>query len=162
MMHMDQKKPAYVTNLEAAYGAPSPAGFGSAVFYEPMADNVDLAQMALDQYKYFVGDFWQRYGEDAWLGPWKEVYARPAAAPHDIVVELRAIDDPNAARCVPMILDNVDNAEQARTALAAVYDDPEMTDVRGFNLGDGAAMSGLLVAGRRTAGEAIFLVFLLD
>ena len=32
----DENKPKYVTDLEAAYGAPSQAGFGSAVFYEPI------------------------------------------------------------------------------------------------------------------------------
>jgi hypothetical protein len=37
--HAEQKeaKPAYATKLEAAYGRPSQAGFGSAVFYEPPA-----------------------------------------------------------------------------------------------------------------------------
>lgn len=56
MIQMDQKKPVYVTDLEIAYGTPSQAGFGSAVFYEPMAGDVSLAQMALDKYQYFVGD----------------------------------------------------------------------------------------------------------
>jgi hypothetical protein len=38
-----------------------------------------------------------------------------------------------------------------------------VSELRVFNLGDGAAMAGLLVAGRRGAtGEATFLVFLLD
>jgi hypothetical protein len=82
---MEEKKPVYVTDLEAAYGAASQAGFGSAVFYEPMADDADLAQRALDKYKYFVGDLWERYGEEAWMGPWREVYVRLPDATHDIV-----------------------------------------------------------------------------
>jgi hypothetical protein len=62
-----------------------------------------------------------------------------------------------------MILDNIEGAAQARAALAAAYDDPAVTELRVFNLGDGEAMSGLLVAGRRQAtGEATFLVFLMD
>ena len=62
-----------------------------------------------------------------------------------------------------MILEGVEGAEQARAALAAAYDDPAVTELRVFNLGDGEAMSGLLVAGRRGAtGEATFLVFLMD
>jgi hypothetical protein len=32
----DPARPAYVTDLEAAYGAPSQAGFGSAVFFEKL------------------------------------------------------------------------------------------------------------------------------
>lgn len=57
----------------------------------------------------------------------------------------------------------VDDAAAAHATLAAAYDDPAVTELRVFNLGDGAAMAGLLVAGRRGAtGDAIFLVFLLD
>jgi hypothetical protein len=157
------KPPAYVTALQAAYGAPNQAAFGSAVFYEPKAGGTDLAALGLTKYRYFVGDLWERYGEDAWMGPWRQVYARPAAAAVDIVAELRAIADPDAARSIPMILDNINGAEQARASLAAAFDDPAMSEVGVFNLGDSGAMSGILVAGRRAAtGEAIFLVFLLD
>ena len=159
----DANKPEYVTALEAAYGAPSQAGFGSAVFFEPIKAGDDLAQAALAKYKYFTGDLWERYGEDAWMGPWKEVYTRPTGAKADIVAELRGIADPDAQNSVPMILENIDGAEKARAALAAAYDDPAVTELRVFNLGDGGAMSGLLVAGRRGAtGEVAFLVFLMD
>ena len=156
-------KPQNVTDLESIYGPPSQAAFGSAAFYEQMKSETSLEQMALAQYKYFVGDLWERYGEEAWMGSWKEVYARPADVTHDIVAELRTISDPDAALSVPMILDNIDNAENARSALSAVYDNAATTEVRVFNLGDGGTMSGILVAGRRQAtGEAILLVFLLD
>jgi hypothetical protein len=159
----DETKPKSVSALEAAYGAPSQAGFGSAVFYEPIKAGDDLSQAALAKYKYFTGDLWERWGEDAWMGPWKEVYNRPTGAKPDIVAELRGIADPDAQNSVPMILENIDGAEQARAALAAAYDDPAVTELRVFNLGDGEAMSGLLVAGRRQAtGEAAFLVFLMD
>jgi D-alanyl-D-alanine carboxypeptidase len=156
-------KPAYVTDLEAAYGAPSQAGFGSAVFYEPLQPTDDLTQKALDKYNYFVGELWERWGADAWMGPWKEVYVRPTGAKPDIVAELRGITDQDAAISAPMILDSVQDAEKARAALAAAYDDPAVTELRVFNLGDGGAMSGILVAGRRGAArEAAFLVFLMD
>ena len=162
---MDQNtgRPAYVTALEAAYGAPSQAGFGSAVFFEPMKAGDDLAKAALAKYKYFTGELWARWGEAAWMGPWKKVYTRPTGAKADIVAELRGIADPDAQNSVSMILDNIDGAEKARAALAAAYDDPAVTELRVFNLGDREAMSGLLVAGRRgAAGEAAFLVFLMD
>ena len=158
-----QTKPNAVTGLEAAYGASSQAGFGSAVFYELMKATEDLEKLALEKYRYFVGDLWERYGEDAWMGPWKEVYARKPGVKHDILAELRAIKDPDAAVSVPMILDNIEGAEKARLALSSAYDQPAMTDLRVYNLGDGGAMSGLLIAGRRKeTGEVIFLVFLLD
>jgi hypothetical protein len=47
--------------------------------------------------------------------------------------------------------------------LSAVFDDPAVTELRVFNLGDGGAMAGVLVAGRHGAsGAATFLVFLMD
>jgi len=156
-------RPKYVSDLKTAYGAPSQAGFGSAVFYEPLATGASLEQMALDKYKYFVGELWERYGEDVWLGPWREVYVRKPGAKPDIIVELRGITDQDARLSVPMILDNVDNAEKARLALSVAYDDPAVTELRVFNLGDGEALSGLLVAGyQKTTDSATFLVFLLD
>jgi hypothetical protein len=156
-------KPAYVTALEVAYGAPSQAGFGSAVFCEQLKPTDKLEEAALAKYKYFVGGLWERYGADAWMGPWKEVYVRPTGAKPDIVAELRGIKDADAQLSAPMVLDEIEGADKARAALAAAYDDPAVTELRAFNLGDGSAMSGLLVAGRRGAtGEATFLVFLLD
>ena len=93
----------------------------------------------------------------------KKYIPAPAGAKPDIVAELRSIHDQDAALSVPMILDDIEGADKARTALSAVYDDPGVTELRVFNLGDGEAMSGLLVAGRRAeTGEATFLVFLLD
>ena len=159
----DTSKPEYVTDLEAAYGAPSQAAFGSAVFHEQLKATDSLEQAALAKYKYFVGDQWERFGEAAWMGPWKAVYTRPADGKRDIIAELRGITDRDARQSVEMILDNVDAPEKARAALAAAFDDPAVTELRVFNLGDGGAMSGILVAGRRGAtGEATFLVFLLD
>lgn len=156
-------KPDYAASLEAAYGAPSQAGFGSAVFFEPMQAGDDLEQAALAKYRVFVGELWERWGEDAWMGPWKEVYTRPAGARPDIVAELRAITDVDARNSTPMILDVVQDAEQAKAALAAAFDDPAVSELRVFNLGDGGAMSGILVAGRRgDTADATFLVFLLD
>ncbi len=74
----DAAKPAYVTGLEAAYGAPSQEGFGSAMFYEQLNRDDNLADAALAEYDHFIGDLSERWGEDAWMGSWKEVYARPA------------------------------------------------------------------------------------
>lgn len=162
-LKLKTSKPAYVSSLELAYGTPSQAGFGSAVFYEQAKATDDLEKLALEKYRYFVGDLWARYGEDAWMGPWKKVYSRKTGALHNIVTELRSIADPDAAISVPMILDNLEEADKARLALSSAFDDPAVSDLHVFNLGDGGAMSGVLIAGRRNdAGEAIFLVFLLD
>ena len=157
-----EAKPDYVAKLEAAYGAPSQAGFGSAVFYEPSVAAGKLEQTALAKYKYFVGELWERWGEEAWMGPWKEVYTRATGTSGDIAAELSGITDVDAKGSVPMILEVVTNAEAARQALSAAFDDPAVAELAVYNLGDGAAMSGLLVAGRRDSGEATLLVFLMD
>lgn len=152
-----------VAALEAAYGRASQSAFGSAVFSEHIGADDDLEARSRGWYRHFVGAQWDARGEATWLGPWREVYRRGAGSTPDIVAELRAISDREAVLSVPMLLDVVERAEQARGTLAAVYDDPAVTDLRVYNLGDGAAMSGLLVAGRHgDDGEATFLVFLMD
>ena len=159
----DFAKPDYVTALERAYGAPSQAGFGSAVFYESGQSAPDLEQAALAHYRYFVGDLWERYGEAAWLGPWRQLYSRPPGATHAIVGELRALTDRTARQSAGVLLDEAENAAGAQAALVAAFDDPAVTELAIYQLGDGGAMSGILVAGRRQAPPAaLFLVFLID
>jgi len=156
-------EPAYATQLAAVYGEASQAGFGSAVFFERLKATDDLADAALAKYRHFVGKLWAQYGEAKWMGPWKQVYARKAGITPDIVSELRGIGDPQASASVPMVLDSIENADAARAALAAAYDDADITELTVHNLGDGEAMSGIVVSGRRTtSGEATFLVFLMD
>ncbi len=146
-----------VAKLTAAYGPPSQAAFGSAVFNQSVAPDQALDDAAQAAYRNFVGDLWSRYGADAWMGPWRELYARPAHAEADVVGELRGLDDASARSAAEMVLDN-DPA-----ALAAVFDDPTLGELRVFAIGDGEAMSGLLIAGRRvTQEEATFLAFLMD
>lgn len=48
------------------------------------------------------------------MGPWKQGLHVPGRRGHDIVAELRAIDDPNASVSTPMILDNIDDPEQGK------------------------------------------------
>lgn len=155
---------ATVAQLEAAYGPASQRGFGSAVFHEELRPADDLAAAALAKYRYFVGPLWGRLGEKAWMAPWREVYSRPSSARRDVVAELRAIEDREAQMSVGLLLDAMENAAAARAALASAFDDPTVTELRVFNLGDGAAMSGLLVAGRRAApgNGATYVIVLMD
>lgn len=150
--------------LEAAYGPASDAGFGSAVFRVPLAADGDLVAAALGVYRSFVGaDRWTRLGGDeAWLSGWSVAWERADGAAADIVGALRALPGP-ARMSAGLLLDEVDGAEAARAALAAVYDDPAVTRLTVFTVGDGAAMSGLLVAGHAApAGELVALVLLMD
>jgi hypothetical protein len=158
----DAGAPAYVAALEDAYGEPSQAGMGSAVFHERLAAGADLEKAAVAKYRHFVGASWERFGEKAWMGPWKQVRAREAGARPDVVAEVGSIADPQAKGSAGVVLDDVERPDAARAALAGAFDDPAVADLRVFNLGDGGAMSGLLVAGRRASGDATFLVFLMD
>ena len=96
------------------------------------------------------------------MSPWKVVYRRPEDEVHDILAELRGIEDFDTQMAVEQILDNIEEPEKGQQALAAVYDPAEVADLRVYNIGDGEAMSGLIVAGQRPSGVATFLVFLLD
>jgi hypothetical protein len=155
--------PQYVRQLEQAYGRPGEAGFGSAVFRSTLRAEDSLEVAALESYRRFVGPKWERFGEKAWTAPWREVYSRGELARRDIVSELRRIADTDARNSVPMILEVVEDAPDARIALSAAFDAPQVTELRVYNLGDGNMMSGLLVAGRRAASaEAVMLVFLMD
>ncbi len=109
-----------------------------------------------------MGDLWERYGADVWLGTWSQVYTRPPGATRAIGAELRALANRDAARSASVLLEGVDAPEQARAALAAAFDNPAVAELAVFTLGDGGAMAGLLVAGQRQDHGAIFLVFLLD
>jgi hypothetical protein len=155
--------PDYVVNLEAAYGVASQAGFGSAVFFDQTDSAGALEKKALEKYEYFLGDRWNSVGKDVWMCKWKKVYTRSDhAAQRKIVDELRSIADVDARVSVPMILDNIENAQNAQQALSAAFDDSAATELAVYNIGDGEAMSGLIVAGRRSNGETAVLVFLMD
>jgi hypothetical protein len=156
------KKPQYVLDLETYYGEPSQEGFGSAVFFKRVKTADLLEQIAQEEYQYFVGDKWEDWGAETWLAPWKEVYARPADAAHDILGALKGIEDFNVQMQVDMILNNIENADKAQEALAAAYDEESVAQLHAYIIGDGEAMSGLLIAGRRENGDGTFLVFLMD
>ena len=86
-------KPSYITDLEQAFGGPSQAAFGSAVFFEPDADAGRLEEIALATYQHFCGETWTRFGADKWLEHWVQVYARETESTRDIVAELGSLDD---------------------------------------------------------------------
>ncbi|MDX1345777.1 MAG: hypothetical protein R3179_07750 [Sedimenticolaceae bacterium] len=152
-----------IDKLVSAYGGPSQSAFGSAVFHEKLPTDTDLTQAALGRYRYFTGKLWEQYGEAAWMAPWKEVYVRDTSCKPDIVTELGNITDRDARLSIPMILDTIENADAAKTALSGVFDDASVTELRVFTIGDGAAMSGILIAALRSvSGEATCLVFLMD
>ncbi|MCU0524807.1 MAG: hypothetical protein MUF72_08270 [Elainella sp. Prado103] len=157
----DQPASAAITVLQTLYGQPSQAGFGSAVFDKIIKPETELEPIALRYYQYFVGKLWEQYGESAWMSTWKQIYVRPKGMQPDIVAELRAIADPASHHVPILLLDETDDRTRAQQALAAVFDDPQITDLSVYMIGDGAALSGLLVAGCRP-NEMTILISLLD
>jgi len=95
--------PVFVVELEAAFGAPSQAGFGSAVFYEATIAAADLEQVAQAKYRFFVGDLWDRFGSAAWLNTWRLLYTRSYQR-RDIASELLAITDRDARQLAALII----------------------------------------------------------
>jgi len=97
-----------VTRPEAADGGPNDPDFDSAVLYARLRDTDDLTHWALSRYKTFVGKLWERFGGEAWMGPWEEVDARGTRRKPIIAAHLHGIADRDARLAVPMIRDNID------------------------------------------------------
>ena len=148
--------------LQAVFGPPSQAAFGSAVFVEQLARSQDLEAAAQRWYCHFLGKQWHEAGEANWMAAWRRVYTRDPGDGRRIVAELRAIPDPAARLSIAVLLEGHENPDAAMKALSAVYDDPAMGSLQVFTLGDGAALSEVLIAGRARSGAATFLVFLMD
>jgi len=148
--------------LQAVFGQPSQAGLGSAVFAERVERPQDLEAAAKRCYRHFLGKQWAEAGESVWMAPWQRVYARPPGLRADIVAELRGIRNPAARSALSVLLEGHDTPDAARHALSAVYDDAGMEIVQVYTLGDGAALSGVLIAGRTRNGAATLLIFLMD
>ena len=156
-------RPESVVDLEKVYGIASQNAFGSSVFYDP-ASNLEesLEEAALAKYQYFAGETWDRYGEENWLGEWSPVYERSASTKRDIVAELRKIADNSARLSASLLLENNENEAEACKSLASVFDDQSVSELSVFKIGDGSAMSGVLIASRRSTDETVFLVLLMD
>ena len=83
-------------------------------------------------------------------------------APRAIISELRSLNDSEARLSASLILDNIDEAEAGQRVLVAAFDDPKIIELTIHKMGDGEAISGLVIAGRRANGEATFLVSISD
>jgi hypothetical protein len=153
-------RPDYVKQLEDAFGVPSQKGFGSTVLFASASSRGDLNRLARSAYRHFVGNLWDKWGEAVWMGQWRLVYERTTQ--RDIVGELRVLDDPLTKSSADMLLEGTEDSSRGQDALSTAFNNASVRELLIFAIGDGGAMSGLLVAARRTSDEATFLVFLMD
>lgn len=154
------ERPDYVQRLEENFGAPSRSGFGSTVLFAPEAKAATLEEVALAAYRHFTGKLWQEWGEAVWMGAWKLIFRRTDS--RSIIAELRGLVDPPAKSSSELILDATANPAQGKAALSAAFDDAAVSELLVFGIGDSAAMSGLLIAARRTNGDVTVLMLLMD
>lgn len=158
-----QHKPAWITSLEQAYGGPSQNAFGSAVFFDPrdgQSQELDLESLALAKYQQFCGKTWEQFGEENWKRTWKQVYLRDSGSSDNIVAELKSLEDGDARRSAALLIDGGASPD-ALQALSQAFNAPDISQLHIYKIGDGNAMSGVLVAATRAEG-AIFLVMLMD
>ena len=149
--------PQYGHALAQGYGPPSDAAFGSAVFFQPALPELpELEDAALEAYRRFMGEQWSER-EAVWTSVWACCHERPEGGPADAVGELKSLTAVNDRSSAEMLLD----LEGGATALKAGFDDPATSRFAVYRLGDGEALSGILLAGARTEGVTS-LVFLMD
>jgi hypothetical protein len=161
--HMPESKPDYVSALEKIFGAPNQNAFGSSVFFVPAVEqSASLEADGFAKYKFFVGEVWERLGEENWKNGWSLVYARDVRASPDIVTELRSLPDRLARQSAEMLLDNLEDPEMAIGVLREAFDNSLVNELRIFNIGDTNAMSGIMIGARLTGTGSLFLALLMD
>ncbi len=160
---VDRSKPNYVSELESVFGEPNQSGFGSAVFFIPIDQQSDrLESDAQATYRFFVGESWERFGEAAWMSTWTSAYSRTLQNTPDIIAELRGLSDREARQSAGLLLESQENAHTAEEALKQAFDQPQVEELGIFKIGDGEAISGVIIAARISNAGTLALILLLD
>lgn len=150
-------------HLETVFGGPSDDAFGSAVFRRALPGDAALEPLAREIYRDFVGELWDRLGADAWLAPWSLAAARAQGSAQSVVDLLDTLEDLATRSAADMLVNANPDPEAAPDALREAFDHDGISELKVFTIGDGEAMSGLLIAAQdRETSEAIVLVFLMD
>jgi hypothetical protein len=162
IQHMDTTFASRIADLERVYGKANDTGFGSAVFPAATGAPASADSVALQHYRAFLGSKLTPEREAAWMGAWKQVYARPAGQPGDILAEMAAITDPEAKRAIPLLIEFPEDAAAARAALSAVFNHPAVKALSIHRGGDGEAVSGLAITAIFSDGNACSVIVLMD
>jgi len=156
--------PATIAELEMVFGKASDAGFGSAVFFSPPTDAVSgsLETESKAIYQTFCGEIWEEFGVENWLANWKVLLERPPGSGGDIVAEIQSIRDPESGSAAQLLLDAGPDPDRAEATLRAAFNDPGISQLQIFKIGDGGAMSGVIIAAETSTKVRYFLIILLD
>ena len=158
-----QITPSYAVELARVFGPPSQSAFGSSVFFIPAAEqSASLEADANAKYRFFLGDSWERLGEQNWIDGWGEVYKRERGSSTGILAELQSLQDRAARQSAGLMLENQEDPETANKALVDAFDNAHVVELSIFKVGDGSAMSGIFVAAKITEAGSLFLILLLD
>jgi hypothetical protein len=141
---LDNSYAAAIAALENIFGKATDAGFGSAVFHGATVAGDSVENKAVEHYKKFLGAKYNAEREQAWMSPWKNVFTRSNKG-SGIVSELASITDAEAKRSVPLFTEFTSEPEAAASALASAFDHEHVKDLAVFRIGDGEAMSGLIL-----------------
>jgi hypothetical protein len=162
-MSTSSQPPKYVSDLMELYGHSSGKLLGSGVFYDILEPEVDLEQVALCHHREFVGPKFFEPKKEGWLRGWKLLYRRPQGQLGNIVQEFEAVYD---------ILEKVweqflnplrgNDYQTAPQKLAIAFDNPDVTDLRIYQLHDEDILNGRLIMSRRVNGETTTLIFICD
>lgn len=161
LLYMENAYAPLVTALEKVFGKASDAGFGSAVFAEPTGQSSSCDEMALKHYTAFLGPKWTA-SEASWKSGWKKIYARTAGTKGDILTELASLSGAEAKNVTPLLTELIDDAAAAKAALAAAFNHPDVQALSIHHLGDGEAMSGIMISGCYTGGLGCSVLALMD
>ena len=156
-------KPYYVVALERAFGEPSQSAFGSATFFVPAAKQSQSLEVdAAAIYRHFIGEAWERLGETNWLNEWSCVYVRQQNSSLGIVVEMKSINDREARQSIGLLLENTEDSIASSDAIQTAFDHALVSELRIYKIGDGSALSGILIAARLLDTGSLFLALLMD
>ncbi|MCC5896539.1 MAG: hypothetical protein JJU32_01300 [Phormidium sp. BM_Day4_Bin.17] len=162
-MSTSPQLPQYVSDLIALYGQDYGNLLGSAVFYDILDPDADLEQVALRHQRDFVGPKWFTSKQEDWLGGWILLYRRPIGQVSNIVKEFEAVYD-IYEKILENFLEPLNSGDHsiACQKLAIAFDDPDVTDLRIYEMHDQDILTGRLVIGRRSNGETTTLVIVCD
>ncbi|MDK3157424.1 hypothetical protein QPK87_12685 [Kamptonema cortianum] len=155
--------PRYVSDLIALYDHSPRKLLGSGVFYDLLEPEANLEQVALRRQREFVGDKFYTPKEKDWLRGWHLLYRRPEGQAGNIVKEFESVYD-ICEKIWEKFLNPLgqNDSKTAPQELAIAFNDPQVTDLRIYQIHDQDILNGRLIISRRSNGETTTLIFLYD